>query len=506
IVKDEEAVLDGCLASVAWADEIVVYDTGSTDATREIARRHTDVVVEGYWDDDFGGARNRAMAHATGEWVLSIDADEVFEGDPDRMRELLGRGDVSAHTVTQRNSLGDVRLPLQLERLSQDSAITRVFRREVTRWEGVLHEQPVDVRGGSLSAVSALPNVVLAHTGYLTEVSEGKHKTERNLALAVAQVEQGIAEGIDPEALEPRRVHLARALISDERHAEALEVADALLRDGFVRSTYAVILAKAVVVAALVTEDVRAQHRWLDVWEQHDTNPAFSLAMRARFAAVRGDARETLAALERIPTTVVNGLGLRMDRTELVVVEVWAHSATGDVRRAAQVARDAARQGVAAGAPAGLVALLGHDHALPVIGALPERLWREYVTWCAMDVTAESRTFLRWMHEVRPGDAAVLGAAALLAPAMSLDEAAGWAADVRRAGDARACPLVSISADPLLDPRQRALAGALAYSAYGDERGLAGLSDALCLVDPADEVELAAELEIVAPGLVGAPA
>jgi hypothetical protein len=135
---------------------------------------------------------------------------------------------------------------------------------------------------------------------------------------------------------------------------------------------------------------------------------------------------------------------------------------------------------------------------------MPEPMWRQYVTWCAMDAGSEARTFLGWMHDVRPGDPAVLAGAALLAPALSLEEAAEWSARIRSAGTPAQCPLVLIASDPHAHPRQRAVAGALAYSAYGDERGLAGLEDALSHVDPADEAAVLAELQIVAPGLVGA--
>ena len=93
IVKNEEAVLDECLAALHWVDEIVVYDTGSTDATREIAAKYTDCVIEGFWDDDFAGARNRAIEHATGEWILTVDADEVFTGDDQRLRAALNPRD-----------------------------------------------------------------------------------------------------------------------------------------------------------------------------------------------------------------------------------------------------------------------------------------------------------------------------------------------------------------------------------------------------------------------------
>ena len=85
IVKDEERDLPACLASLEdLADEIVVYDTGSSDRTRDIARQAGATVIEGHWDDDFGRARNAALAECTGRWILHIDADEVAHADPAR--------------------------------------------------------------------------------------------------------------------------------------------------------------------------------------------------------------------------------------------------------------------------------------------------------------------------------------------------------------------------------------------------------------------------------------
>ena len=75
ITKNEAARLEAALASVAWADEIVVVDAGSTDATAEIARRATGrVFVEGW--PGFPQQKNRAADLATHDWILSIDADE----------------------------------------------------------------------------------------------------------------------------------------------------------------------------------------------------------------------------------------------------------------------------------------------------------------------------------------------------------------------------------------------------------------------------------------------
>ncbi|HYQ75315.1 glycosyltransferase [Cellulomonas sp.] len=506
IVKNEEAVLDDCLASVAWADEVVVYDTGSTDATVEIARRHTHVVVEGYWDDDFGGARNRAMAHATGDWVLVLDADEVVVGDPEQFRANLGRDGVVAHTMVVRNLTDAPDLPLGLAPNETGVAGTRVFRRELHTWIGMLHEQPVLIETG-VAAVPQRPasGIEIRHSGYLHAVVTAKDKGRRNVEIARAQVEAARAKG-DARELELHRVDLARSLMLNGQNDAAIAEAEELLAEGFGWSRHVVLLARAIYAATRAAGDDEATDRWLDLWEEHDDNPAFALATRAQVLAARGDAAGALAAVERIPTTTVNSFGERLDRSSVITTELWAHARTGDHRRAVLAGLEAIRQGVAPGATAGLVRLLGADGCRRLLAAMPDDLWRQYVTWCAMDTTAEARTFLGWMHDVRPGDPAVLAGAALLAPTLSLEEAAEWSARIRTSGAAAQCPLVLIAADPQADPRQRALAGALAYSAYGDERGLAGLEDALAHVRAEDEAELLAELQIVAPGLVGAAA
>lgn len=76
IVKDEAENLEKCLESAAWADEIVVLDSGSSDETETIARRYTDkFFVASDWPG-YGPQRQRAQSHATGDWILMLDADE----------------------------------------------------------------------------------------------------------------------------------------------------------------------------------------------------------------------------------------------------------------------------------------------------------------------------------------------------------------------------------------------------------------------------------------------
>jgi glycosyltransferase involved in cell wall biosynthesis len=75
ITRNEEAQIGACLESVQWADEIVVVDTGSSDHTLEICRKYTPYVETQPWDG-YAVAKNTALARATGDWILSLDADE----------------------------------------------------------------------------------------------------------------------------------------------------------------------------------------------------------------------------------------------------------------------------------------------------------------------------------------------------------------------------------------------------------------------------------------------
>lgn len=76
IARDAEATIRRCLESVAWADEIVVVESGSTDRTAELCREFTTKVHQTPDWPGHGPQKNRALDLATGDWVLSLDADE----------------------------------------------------------------------------------------------------------------------------------------------------------------------------------------------------------------------------------------------------------------------------------------------------------------------------------------------------------------------------------------------------------------------------------------------
>lgn len=82
IVKNEENVLKRCLDSLAGLyEELIIVDTGSTDATKEIAASYTDKIYDFEWVDDFAKARNYAMGFATMDYIYMADADEVLDSD-----------------------------------------------------------------------------------------------------------------------------------------------------------------------------------------------------------------------------------------------------------------------------------------------------------------------------------------------------------------------------------------------------------------------------------------
>jgi glycosyltransferase involved in cell wall biosynthesis len=76
ITKNEAGHIARCLESVSWADEIIVLDSGSDDDTVAICRQFTDKVYRTNWPG-FGIQKQRALDKAGGDWIFSIDADEV---------------------------------------------------------------------------------------------------------------------------------------------------------------------------------------------------------------------------------------------------------------------------------------------------------------------------------------------------------------------------------------------------------------------------------------------
>ena len=185
IVRDEEEMLPRTLAAIKPAvDEIIVVDTGSTDATIEIARSFGATVIEREWTGSFSDARNVSLEAATGDWFLYLDADEVLVSeDVDKLRELLGQTWREAFFLHETNFTGD-----EGAGVSVVHSALRLFRnRPNYRFNGRLHEQIALHLPAYLPERLAQSPVRVNHYGYLGVVRESKDKARRNLDLLLAQ-------------------------------------------------------------------------------------------------------------------------------------------------------------------------------------------------------------------------------------------------------------------------------------------------------------------------------
>lgn len=103
ITKNEEHNLPRTLASVKWADEVIVVDSGSTDRTVEIARRLGAKVFTEDWKG-FSAQKNSALERCTGDWILSLDADEEVSAElAQEIRGVLAAPTRSGFYIPRKN-------------------------------------------------------------------------------------------------------------------------------------------------------------------------------------------------------------------------------------------------------------------------------------------------------------------------------------------------------------------------------------------------------------------
>lgn len=212
ITKNEERFIGQCLASVKdLAHEMLVLDTGSTDRTVEIAREHGAQVRSFTWCDDFSAARNAALEHLTGDWVLMLDADEqLSEEGRAKLKDHLNDPAVIAW-----------RLPLiDVGREAEGcSYVPRLFRNAPGLFYiGRIHEQifsSIEVRRTEWGLENRFGECKLIHHGYTKEIIQERGKVARNLRLLEQAVQELPGE---PNLL----MNLGQELARSGREEEAL--------------------------------------------------------------------------------------------------------------------------------------------------------------------------------------------------------------------------------------------------------------------------------------------
>jgi tetratricopeptide (TPR) repeat protein len=184
IARNEAEYLEECLQSVQGVvDEIVLVDTGSTDATPQIAERYGAKVIHAAWQSDFAAARNIALQHATGDWILVLDADERLT--PESKQAILNAARHPQFVGYYLEILNEIRAgDYFVHRL------VRMFRRmPYARWEGAIHEQIIPSlvsHKGRIATVAAQ----VRHLGYSKEVMRSRDKAQRNIEIILRELEQ----------------------------------------------------------------------------------------------------------------------------------------------------------------------------------------------------------------------------------------------------------------------------------------------------------------------------
>jgi glycosyltransferase involved in cell wall biosynthesis len=183
ITLNEEDRIRECLASVGWADEIVVVDAGSEDKTVALARECTDHVFMRAWDG-FAAQKNFGIERATGDWILSLDADEQVEPAlRDEIRAVLAAPDArDGYQLARRNIMWG--RWIRHGRLYPDWQL-RLFRRGRGRFvERAVHESVhVDGSVGRLRAP-------LLHRSY-RDVGDFLRRADRYSTLAADEWTRG---------------------------------------------------------------------------------------------------------------------------------------------------------------------------------------------------------------------------------------------------------------------------------------------------------------------------
>lgn len=176
ITRNESQRLPTCLASVAFADEWIVVDSGSTDGTQALAREAGARVIETADWPGFGPQKQRALDAATGDWVLSIDADEWLDAKlAAAIRQLLAddTGQPAAFQVDRLSAFCG-----QWMRAGSwyPDRLVRLFRRGQARFsDDQVHERLVVT--GPTTQWPTLPGLLLHNS--ITSLHDGIEKMNR---------------------------------------------------------------------------------------------------------------------------------------------------------------------------------------------------------------------------------------------------------------------------------------------------------------------------------------
>jgi glycosyltransferase involved in cell wall biosynthesis len=218
IARNEERNLQGCLDSIRdVASEIVVVDTGSTDATPEIAARNGAAVIPfNFTFVDFSAARNAALDRATGEWIFVLDADErLHPASIPLIRELLARNENAGYYAARHNR------QFGSEKTTIDYVVRLFPNRPAHRYRGRVHET-IDASILSAGGLLRKTEIRIDHD-FSTDNETRRRKNHRYIAILKEEIAANPAD-------DSRLDFLAAEYHQLEMFDEATEVAERIVR------------------------------------------------------------------------------------------------------------------------------------------------------------------------------------------------------------------------------------------------------------------------------------
>ncbi|SHE50159.1 Glycosyl transferase family 2 [Ferrithrix thermotolerans DSM 19514] len=326
IVKDEEKFIEKAIESLlSVTEEIVVYDTGSSDRTVELARSLGATVIEGTWRADFAWARNQALSRCSGKWIVWIDADEILECDPVELRRELAFGDdeLEGYTTRIKNEVGS----------GMDTPIyhwaTRLFRRSECTFSGAIHET-VWSRILDRSAYSKQCNfATIHHFGYLESVMTEKNKAERNLSVA--------SSSKNFRFVEEKKVHEARSYFLSGDLERARLVADEVVYSNALES-FRNLAIRVSFEARLGLGEPKQAQEMLAMAMDSSIGLEFQSYMQAMLSMAEARWEDALDALRQVGGGYLDDDGWEIVPEQLLSKQIECYVGLEDYDRAVEVA------------------------------------------------------------------------------------------------------------------------------------------------------------------------
>lgn len=185
IAKNEERNICSCLAPLKELGlELIVVDTGSTDQTKALVRKYTDLLFDFTWGNDFSAARNYSITRASHDWILVVDFDEYLQSAD--IQKLASYANIDSPKIGTVTRINPCRL-ISGQTSVMTEQVARFFNRKYNHYQGIIHEQvfPKDHSTPDYFPVE----VSLYHHGYEKESSLNE-KAKRNLTLLLTALKK----------------------------------------------------------------------------------------------------------------------------------------------------------------------------------------------------------------------------------------------------------------------------------------------------------------------------